>query len=65
MKITTFRSSCTCLPPQNIIYRHYKNCNAQNILNDLETNLRFNVNEQEQASCVSFDKLTKIVKKNH
>ena len=38
MIITTFRSSYTREPPQNIIYRNYKNFNAQDFLNDLETN---------------------------
>ena len=59
MIIPTFRSSCTCEPPQNIIYRNYKNFNAQDFINDLEINLRL----QEQGStCLSYDKLTKIFK---
>ena len=46
-------------PPQNVIYRKYKNFNAQNLLNDLETNLRL----QKQAStCVFYEKLTKVLK---
>ena len=38
MIITTFRSSYTRKPPRNIIYRNYKNFNAHDFLNDLETN---------------------------
>ena len=60
MIITTFRSSYTREPPQNIIYRNYKNFNAQDFLNDLETNLRL---EEQPSTCVSYDKLTKIFKK--
>ena len=59
MIITTFRSSYTSESPRNIIYRNYKNFNAQDFLNDLEINLRL----EEQASlCDFYDKLTKIFK---
>ena len=57
MIIPTFRSSCTREPPQNIIYRNYKNFNTQDFLNDLEINLRL---EEQASTCVSYDKLTKI-----
>ena len=59
MIITSFRSSYTREPPRNIISRNYKNFNAQDFLNDLETNLRI---EEEASTCVSYDKLTKIFK---
>ena len=39
------------------IYRNYKGFNAQDFLNDLETNLR---SEEQTSTCVSYDKLTKI-----
>ena len=42
-----------------IIYRNYKNINAQNFLNDLETTLSL---EEQVSTCVSYDKLTKIFK---
>ena len=44
MIITTFKSSYTREPPRNIIYRNYKNFNAQDFLNDLETKLTLKVN---------------------
>ena len=59
MIITTFISSYTREPTQNIIYRNYKNFNVQDFLNDLETNLRL---EEQTSACVSYDKLTKIFK---
>ena len=37
--ITTFRSSYMQKSPQTIIYKNYKNFNAQDFLNDLETSL--------------------------
>ena len=46
-------------PPRNIIYKNYKNFNAQNILNDLETNSRL---EEQASMCICYDKLTKIFK---
>ena len=49
MIINTFRSSCTDELPQNIIYRNYKNFNAQDFLNDLESNLRL---EEDPSACV-------------
>ena len=52
----TFRSSCTRKPPRNIIYRNHKIFNAQDFLNDLETNLTF---EKQASTCVSCDKLSK------
>ena len=61
MIISTFRSSYTREPPRNIIHRNYKNFNAQDLLNDLETNLRL---EEHPSTCVSYDELTKILKKN-
>ena len=60
MIITTFRSSYTRKLPRNIIYRNYKTFNAQDLFNDLETNLRF---EKHPSTCVSCDELTKIYKK--
>ena len=59
MITTTFRSSYTGKPPRNIIYRNYKNFDAQDFLNYLETNLRL---EEQTSSCNSYDKLTKIFK---
>ena len=52
----TFRSSCTRKPPRNIIYRNQKIFNAQDFLNDLETNLTF---EKQASTCVPCDKLSK------
>ena len=51
---TTFRSPYMREPPRNIIYRNYKNFNAQNILNDLETNSRL---EEQASMCICYDKL--------
>ena len=62
MIITTFGSSYTRKLPQNIFHKSYKNVNAQDYLNDLETNIRF---EEQASTCVSYDKLTKIFKLNH
>ena len=59
MIITTFRLSYTREPPRNMIYRNYKNFNAQDFLIDLKTNLRL---EEQTSTCVSYDKLTKIFK---
>ena len=42
-----------------IIYRNYKNFNVQDFLNDLETNLSL---EEQTSACVSYAKLTKILK---
>ena len=61
MIITAFRSSYTREPPQNIIYRNYKKFNAQDLLNDLGANLRL---EEQASTCVSFDKLTEILKES-
>ena len=61
MIITAFRSSYTREPPQNIIYRNCKKFNAQDILNDLGANLRL---EEQASTCVSFDKLTEILKES-
>ena len=62
MIITTFTSSYTREPPRNIIYRNYKNFNAEDFLNDLETNLRL---EEHPSTYVSYEKLTKIYKKKN
>ena len=59
--ITTFRSLHPHEPPQNIIYRNYKNFNAQHFLNDLEFNSCL---EEQPSTCVSYDKFKKILKKN-
>ena len=61
MIITTFRSSYTREPPRIIIYRNYKNFNAQDFLNDLETNLKL---EEQASTCVCYDKLTKTFKES-
>ena len=61
MIITAFRSSYTREPPQNTIYKIYKNFNAQDFLNDLGTNLRL---EEQACTYISFDKLTKIFKES-
>ena len=60
--IATFRSLHPREPPQNIIYRNYKNFTAQHFLNDLETNSRL---EEQPSTCVSYDKFTKILKNKH
>ena len=59
MIITTFRSSYTWEPPQNIIYRYLKIVDVQKFLNGLETNLML---EKQASMFVSYDKLTKILK---
>ena len=50
MIITTFRSSYTSKPSRNIIHRNYKHFNAQDLLNELETNLTL---EEHPSTCVS------------
>ena len=46
-------------PLQNVTYRNYKNVNAQDFLNELETTLRL---EEQASMCVYYDKLTEIFK---
>ena len=50
--MTAFRLSYTREPPQNIIYKNYKNFNPQDFSNDLGTNLRL---EEQTSTCVSFN----------